>query len=56
MSATIIPALGKSYNQFILTPNIIAILMGIGFTILFTVVIYAIALRKVKSLKLSDMA
>ena len=56
LARAIIPALGKSYSQFILTPNIWAILISVAITSLFTLIIYKIALRKVKNLKLTDMA
>lgn len=53
---SIMPALGRSYTAFITTPNLIAILIAAAVTVLFTLVIYRIALRKVKDLKLSDVA
>ncbi len=52
----IMPALGKSYTQFIVTPNIVAIVLSAAITALFTVLIYRITLRKVKDLKLTDIA
>ena len=52
----IMPALGKSYTQFIVTPNIIAIVLSAAITALFTVLIYRVTLRKVKDLKLTDIA
>lgn len=53
---TLMPALGKSYTLFIMTPNPLAILIAAAITIFFTIVIYRIALRKIKDLKLSDVA
>ena len=52
----IMPALGKSYTQFVMTPNIAAIIIAAAMTALFTVVIYRVTLRKVKDLKLTDIA
>ena len=52
----IMPALGKSYTSFILAPNLLAILLSAVITVFFTVVIYRLALRKVKNLKLTDIA
>ncbi len=52
----IMPALGKSYTHFITTPDIPAIILSAAITALFTVVIYRITLRKVKDLKLTDIA
>ena len=52
----IMPALGKSYTKFITTPNVTAILLSAAITALFTVVIYRLTLRKVKDLKLTDIA
>ena len=53
---TIMPALGRTYTTFIMTPNIAGILIAAAITVLFTFVIYRLALRKVKNLKLSDVA
>jgi ABC-type lipoprotein release transport system permease subunit len=52
----IMPALGRTYTQFVLTPNVIAIAASAALTALFTIVIYRITLRKVKDLKLTDIA
>ncbi|MBQ7647273.1 MAG: ABC transporter permease, partial [Clostridia bacterium] len=52
----IMPMLGKSYTTFIMTPDPIAILISAAVTILFTVIIYHFALRKVNDLKLTDIA
>ena len=52
----ILPAMGKTYTQFITTPNVLAIAIAAAITALFTVVIYRITLRKVKDLKLTDIA
>ena len=56
MSRVVILALSKTYTSFILTPNIYAILLSAAITIVFTIIIYHIALRKIKDLKLTDIA
>ena len=54
--SAIMPALGKSYTAFIMTPNILGICLSAAITVFFTVVIYRLSLRKVKNLKLTDIA
>ncbi len=56
MVQTIMPGLSKSYSHFDTTPNVWAILFSVVITIIFTVIIYHFALKKIKDLKLTDIA
>ena len=53
---SIIRTLEQSFLQFDRSVSLIAWLVGAALTVLFTVIVNAIALRKVKNLKLTDVA